>query len=41
MEYMEPYFHATIMASTDAREPEYKTFVPENCLIYIGVCLNV
>jgi len=41
MEYMEPYCHATTMANTDTSEPEYKTFVLEDCLKYAGICLNV
>jgi hypothetical protein len=41
MEYMEPYHHATIMASTDASELQYKTFVLENCPVYVGICLNI
>lgn len=41
MEYMEPYCHTTTMASTDTIELEYKTFVLEDCLMYVGICLNV
>jgi len=41
MEYMEPYCLAATMASTDTSELEKKTFVLENCLMYVGICLNV